>query len=42
MIQNLPTKSAVAEMFPLASQHSNIRFLISPKLVGMTGSFSPS
>ncbi|EKO3806461.1 hypothetical protein NTE05_003713 [Vibrio harveyi] len=39
MIQNLPTKSAVAGMFPLASQHFDIRFLISPKLVGMTDSF---
>ncbi|MDF6013604.1 hypothetical protein [Vibrio harveyi] len=39
MIQNLPTKSAVAEVFPLASQHSDIGFLISPRLVGMTDSF---
>ena len=38
VIQNLPTKSAVAEVFPLASQHFDIRFLILPKLVGMTGS----
>ncbi|EOU3286019.1 hypothetical protein ACNVJQ_003862, partial [Vibrio harveyi] len=42
MIQNLPTKSAVAEVFPLASQHFDIRFLISLRLVGMTGSFFPS
>ncbi|WP_237720164.1 hypothetical protein, partial [Vibrio harveyi] len=39
VIQNLPTKSAVAEMFPLASQHFDIGFLISPRLVGMTDSF---
>ncbi len=38
MIQNLPTKSAVAEEFSLASQHVDIRFLISPRLVGMTDS----
>ncbi len=41
VIQNIPTKSAVAEVFPLASQHFDIRFLISPRLVGMTGSFFP-
>lgn len=41
MIQNLPTKSAVEEVFPLASQHFDIRFLISLRLVGMTGSFPP-
>ena len=39
MIQNLPTKSAVAEMFLLASQHFDSRFLISLRLVGMTDSF---
>ena len=38
MIQNLPTKSAVAEVFSLASQHLAIRFLISLRLVGMTDS----
>ncbi|MCR9321507.1 hypothetical protein, partial [Vibrio alginolyticus] len=39
VIQNLPTKSAVEEGFSLASQHFAIRFLISPRLVGMTDSF---
>ncbi|ELB2759217.1 MULTISPECIES: hypothetical protein [Vibrio] len=39
MIQNLPTKSAVAEEFSLASQHVDSRFLSSPRLVGMTDSF---
>ncbi|MDF5104244.1 hypothetical protein P3603_25165, partial [Vibrio parahaemolyticus] len=39
VIQNLPTKSAVAEEFSLASQHVDSRFLISPRLVGMTDSF---
>ncbi|EAS76413.1 phosphogluconate dehydratase [Vibrio alginolyticus 12G01] len=39
MIQNLPTKSAVVEGFSLASQHADIKFLISPRLVGMTDSF---
>ncbi|CAL6171691.1 hypothetical protein AT1219_50304 [Vibrio alginolyticus] len=39
MIQNLPTKSAVGEGFSLALQHLDIRFLISPGLVGMTDSF---
>ncbi len=38
MIQNLPTKSAVVEGFSLASQHADIKFLISPRLVGMTDS----
>ncbi|EKZ8660177.1 TPA: hypothetical protein ACPJ2K_001880 [Vibrio alginolyticus] len=39
MIQNLPTKSAVAEVFSLDSQHVDSGFLISPRLVGMTDSF---
>ncbi len=39
MIQSLPTKSAVGEGFSLASQHVDIKFLISPRLVGMTDSF---
>lgn len=39
MTQNLPTKSAVTEVFPLASQHFDSRFLISLRLVGMTDSF---
>ncbi|MGY5720075.1 hypothetical protein ACXHQ0_22925 [Vibrio antiquarius] len=36
VIQNLPTKSAVTELFSLALQHLDSRFLISPRLVGMT------
>ncbi|MGI2972475.1 hypothetical protein [Vibrio alginolyticus] len=39
MIQNLPTKSAVAEVFFLASQLVDIKFLILLRLVGMTDSF---
>ena len=39
MIQNLPTNSAVAEVFFLASQLVDIKFLILLRLVGMTDSF---
>ncbi|EGQ7905615.1 hypothetical protein J4H46_16010 [Vibrio alginolyticus] len=39
MIQNLPTKSAVAEEFSLTSLHADIKFLILLRLVGMTDSF---
>ncbi|MGR5274985.1 hypothetical protein ACPV4S_24425, partial [Vibrio alginolyticus] len=39
VIQNLPTKSAVAEVFSLDSQHVDSGFLLSLRLVGTTDSF---